>query len=80
MESQEWDELIANKKSVMKIILDRCNENTRAEIVLDSPYKDNMKAGELIKFVMQVRKIYNDTKDKNVFFGSQLSSITKHQF
>ena len=25
VKSQEWDELIANKKSVMKIILDQCD-------------------------------------------------------
>ena len=32
--SQVWDELIANKKSVENIILDQCNEDTRAEIAL----------------------------------------------
>ena len=67
---QEWGELIANKKSVMKIILDQYYEDTRAEIVLDSSHEDNMKTGELIKFFMQVQTICNDTKDKNVFFSS----------
>ena len=80
MKSQEWDELIANKESVMKIILDLCSEETRAEIATNSSYKNNIKTGDLIKLLMQMRKIYNDAKDKNVFFGSQLSSITEHQF
>lgn len=80
MKSQEWEELIANKKSVMKIILDLCDEETKAEIVINLSYKDNMKTGDLIKFLMQMRKICNDAKDKNIFFGSQLSSITEHQF
>ena len=80
MKSQEWDQLIAKKKSVMKIVLDQCNEDARAEIALDSSYEDNMKAGELIKFLMRVCKICNDTEDKNVFFGSRLIYITKHHF
>ena len=42
---QEWDELIANKKSVIKIIFDLCNEETKAEIAINSSYKDNMKTG-----------------------------------
>ena len=44
--SQKWDKLITDKKSVMKIILEQCDEDTRAEIVLDISYDDNMKAGE----------------------------------
>ena len=32
--SHEWDKLIADKKSVMKIILDQCDEDTRAESAL----------------------------------------------
>ena len=51
----------------MKIILDQCDEDTRAEIALDSSYEDNMKAGELSKLLMQVHKICNNTEDKNVF-------------
>ena len=80
MKSQEWDELIANKKSVIKIILDQCNEDTRAEIALDSSYENNMKAGELTKFLMQVRKSCDDTKNKNEFFGSRQTNITEHYF
>ena len=75
--SQDWDELIANKKSVMKIILDQQNEDTRAEIVLNSSYED---AGELIEFLKQVRRICNDTKGKNILFNSQLTNITEHHF
>ena len=62
----------------MKIILDRCDDDTRREIALNSSCEDNMKAGALIKFLMLVRKICSDTGDKNVFFGSQLTYITKH--
>ena len=52
LKSQEYDKLIANKKSVMKIIHDLCNEETKAEIVINSSYKDNIKTGDLIKFLM----------------------------
>ena len=78
--SQKWDKLITNKKSVIKIILDQCDKNTRVEITLNSSYEDNMKAGELIKFLMRVHKICDDTKDKDVFFGSRITEITKHHF
>ena len=80
VKSQECDELIAIKKYVMEIILERCNADTSVEIALESSYKDNMKIGGLIKFLMQVLKICNDAKDKNVFFGSRLTNITKHHF
>ena len=80
MKSQELDEHIANKKTVMKIILDLCDEKTKAEVAINSSCKENMKTGDLIKFLTQMRRICNDAKDKNIFFGLQLSSITKHQF
>ena len=77
---QEWDEYIANKKTMMKIILDLCDEETKVETTINSSYKKNMKTRDFIKFLMQIRKICNDTKEKKVFFRSQLSSITEHQF
>ena len=52
VKSQEWDDLLANKKSIMKIILGQCDEDTRARIALDSSDEYNMKIGELIKFLM----------------------------
>ena len=64
----------------MKIILNWCDEDTRAEIALDSPYEDNIKAREFIVFPMQVHKICNDTEDKNVFPGSRIIKITTHHF
>ena len=36
--SQKLDKLIADKKSVMKIILNQCDEDTRAEIALSSSH------------------------------------------
>ena len=40
--SQKWDRLITDKKSIMKIILDQCNEDTRVEIaiIIGSLYED----------------------------------------
>ena len=49
VKSQEWDKLITNKKSDMKIILDQCDELTKAEINMDLSYKDNMNTENLIK-------------------------------
>ena len=63
----------------MKIILDLCDEETKADIAINSSCEENTKTGDFIKFLIQMRRICNDTKDKTVFFGSQLSSITKHQ-
>ena len=61
VKSQEWNELIVNKKSVMEIIFDWCDEETRAEVAINSSYKDTMKAGDLIKFLKQMQKICNDS-------------------
>ena len=41
--SHEWHKLIADKKSVTEIILDRCDEDTRAEVALSPSYEDNLK-------------------------------------
>ena len=59
----------------MKIILDQCDEDTRAKIALDPSYEDNMKTGDQIKFFLQVQKVCNNAKDKNVFFSSQLKTL-----
>ena len=67
--SHEWDKHIADKKPVMEIILDRCDEATRAEITLGPSYEDNMKAGELVKFLKRGHKLCTDTEDKDVFFS-----------
>mmetsp|Transcript_3771 Transcript_3771/g.4076 ORF Transcript_3771/g.4076 Transcript_3771/m.4076 type:complete len:179 (+) Transcript_3771:294-830(+) len=78
MKSQKWDKLIANKKSVMKILPNRWDKNTRTEIALGSSYEDNLEAGELIKFLVRLRKVCNDTEDTDIFFGSWVTKITKH--
>ena len=80
VKSQEWDKHISNNKTVMKFILDLCDEGTKVEIAVNSSCGKNMKTGDLIKFLIQLRRICNDGKDETVFFGSRLSSIAKHQF
>ena len=67
--SHEWDKLIADKKSVMEIILDQCDEDTRAEITLGPSYEDDMKVVELLKFLTRVRKVCTDSEDKTCFLG-----------
>ena len=64
----------------MKIILHQCDEDTKTEIALCPSYEDNLKAGELMKFSMRVRKVCNNTEDTDVFFRSRVSRITKHHF
>ena len=78
MKFQKWNQFIANKKSVINIILNQCDEDRRAKIALDSSYEDNLETGELIKFLVRVRTVYNDTDDADVFFGSRVTKITKH--
>ena len=56
---QEWDKLIANKKSLMPIIFEQCDEATRTTIALGASYEDNFEAGKLIKFLARVHKVYN---------------------
>ena len=68
VEFQEWEEYIANKNAMMKIILDLCNKETKTEIAINLAYEESMKTGDLIKFLVQMRKICNDAKDKNTFF------------
>ena len=49
--SHEWDKLIADKKSIMKLILNRCDEATREEITLGQSPEYDVMAGGLLKFI-----------------------------
>ena len=75
--SQKWNKLIVDKKSVLKIILNQCNEDTRVEIALSSSYEDNLEAGKLNKFLARVRTVCDNTEDADIFFGSQVTKITQ---
>ena len=75
--SHEWDKLIADKKSIMELILSRCNETTREEITLgQSPGYDVMTGG-FLKFIKHLCKRCTHSKGKNVFFGSSISKFTE---
>ena len=74
--SHEWDKHIADKKSIMALILSRCDETTRGEMTLGpSPGYDMMTRG-FLKFIKQLRKVCTQSMDKNVFFGLTTSMIT----
>ena len=73
--SHEWDKHIADKKSIMALILSRCDETTREEMTLSqSSGYDAMTGGLLIK---RLYKVCNPSRNKNVFFGSTISKITE---
>ena len=67
--SREWNKLIADKKSVMELILDRCDKATREEITLGQSPEYDVMAGGLLKFIMKMRKVCTNSKDKDVFLG-----------
>ena len=69
--SHEWNKLIADKKLVMELILDQCDEATRAEITLGKSHEDNMMAVGLLKFLTRVCKVCTNSEDKDAFFRAQ---------
>ena len=73
----EWDKHIADKKSLMALILSQCDKTTREEMTLgQSPGYDVMTGG-LLKFIKQLHNVCIPYKDKNIFFGSTISMITE---
>ena len=76
--SYEWDKLIADKKSIMELILNRCDEATREEITLGQSPEYDVMAGGFLKFIKRLRKVCAHSKGKDVFFGSSISKFTKH--
>ena len=66
--SHEWDKLIADKKYITKLILNRCDETTREKITLSQSREYNVMAGGFLKFIKQLCKVCNHSKGKNVFF------------
>ena len=67
--SHEWDKLIADKKSVMELILDRCDEATKEEITLGQSPEYDVMAGGLLNFIKELRKVCTNSKGKDVFSG-----------
>ena len=80
MKFKKWNKLIVDKKFVITIIFNQWNEDTRAEIALEFSYEDNFEAGELIKFLAIIHTVYNNTDNEEIFFGSWITKITKHDF
>ena len=67
--SYEWDKLIADKKSIMELILSRCDETTREEITLGQLSEYDVMTGGFLKFIKQLRKVCTHSKGKNIFLG-----------
>ena len=78
MSSHEWNKLIADKKSVMELILDRCDEATREESTLGQSPEYDVTAGGILKFITKMRKVCANSKGKDVFFGFSITRIIKH--
>ena len=74
----EWNKLIANKKSVMELILDRCDIATREENTLGQLPENDVMVGGLLKFITKMHKVCNNSKGKEAFFGSSITRITEH--
>ena len=77
LRSHEWNEHIADKKSIMELILSQCDKTTREEMTLGQSPKYDVMTGGLLKFIKQLYKTCTYSKDKNVFFGLSISKFTK---
>ena len=77
---QEWDKLIANKKSLMTSIFEQCNEATRTKIALGASYEVNFEARELIKFLARLHTVYNVSNNGDLLFGSCVAKINELNF
>ena len=79
---QEWDKLIANKKSLMTIIIifKQCDETTRTKIALNASYEDNFEAEELLKFLARVDTVCNISNNGDLLFGSRVAKIIEPNF
>ena len=77
---QEWDKLIANKKSLITIISQQCHNITRTEIALGASYKNDLEAGELINFLTRVCTVCKGSDNGGLLFSSCVVKITGHNF
>ena len=62
----EWDKHIADKKSLMALILSQCDETTREEMTLGQSQGYNVITWGLLKFTKQLHKMCIPFKDKNI--------------
>ena len=61
----------------MALILSQYDETTREEVTLGQSSGHNAMTGGLLKFIKQLHKVCNPSRDKKVFFGSIISKITE---
>ena len=74
--SHEWDKLIANKKSIMELILSQCDETTGGEITLGQSPKYDVMTGGFFKFIKQLSKVCTHLRARTYFSGqAYLSSL-----
>ena len=69
MKSHVWNKLIADKKSVMELILDQCDKATGEEITLNQSPEYDVTAGGILKFITKMHKVCTNFKGKDVFLG-----------
>ena len=61
----------------MALILSRCDQTTRGEMILGQSPEYDVMTGEILKFTKQLLKVCTHSKDKNVFFGSSIYMFTE---
>ena len=70
IKSKEFSKFIANKKALMTIIYKQCNKATKTKIALGEIYNADCQAGNLIKFLKQVRTLCFGSNNGDLSFGS----------
>ena len=75
---QECNKLIANKKSLMTIILKQCNVTTITKKFLGVSCEDYLEAREFIKVLIRIRTVCNRSNNGSLLFGSRVAKIAKH--
>ena len=65
--SHKWDKHIADKESIMELILSQCYGTTRGEMTLGQSPEHDVMTGGLLKFIKQLLKLFTHSKE-NVYF------------
>ena len=70
IKSEEYPKFIADKKALIIIIFGQCDEATKTKIALGATYAADWQAGNIIKFIKQLRTVFLAVMTVAYYIGS----------
>ena len=68
--SQEYAKFLADKKALITILFEQCDEATKTKIALGSTYVEDRQEGRLIEFIKKMHTVCFGSDDGGLSYGA----------